>query len=166
MEQPVKSANDEREYRNVKLPNGIVALLCYDPEMAAAAADEEDGSDSDGSQGSEGSEGGDEDGEAGDEDGDKDGEDGDESDDEDGGEGEQRKAAVSMAVGIGSFADPAPGGLAHFCEHMLFMGTKVRTRGYRDRDGARLCLGVRGCEAAPAVRCLKARGIVAACAWW
>ena len=158
MEQPVKSANDVREYRNVKLPNGIVALLCYDPEMAAAAADEEDGSDSDGSQGSEGSEGGDEDG-------DEDGEDGDESDDEDGGEGEQRKAAVSMAVGIGSFADPAPGGLAHFCEHMLFMGTKVRTRGYRDKDGARLCLGVRGCAAAPAVRCLKARRIVAACAW-
>jgi len=40
-------------------------------------------------------------------------------------ESSSRKAACSLAVGIGSFCDPSEyGGLAHFLEHMLFMGTK------------------------------------------
>ena len=44
---------------------------------------------------------------------------------EDGEGTETCKAAASLAVGVGSFADPpAIGGLAHFCEHMLFMGTR------------------------------------------
>ena len=36
-----------------------------------------------------------------------------------------KKAAAALSVGVGSFADPeeAPG-LAHFLEHMLFMGSK------------------------------------------
>jgi nardilysin len=35
-----------------------------------------------------------------------------------------KKAAAAMCVGIGSFADPPKAqGLAHFLEHMLFMGS-------------------------------------------
>ena len=35
-----------------------------------------------------------------------------------------QKAAVAVAVGVGSFSDPPQlGGLAHFLEHMLFMGS-------------------------------------------
>ena len=33
------------------------------------------------------------------------------------------KAAAALDVNIGSMSDPVPG-LAHFCEHMLFLGTK------------------------------------------
>ena len=33
-------------------------------------------------------------------------------------------AAAAVAVGVGSYAEPAAiGGLAHLCEHMLFMGS-------------------------------------------
>ena len=40
---------------------------------------------------------------------------------------ETDRSAAAMAVGVGSFHDDweIPG-LAHFCEHMLFMGTSVR----------------------------------------
>lgn len=43
------------------------------------------------------------------------------------------KSAACMFVGVGSLADPVDplsadgekiGGMAHFCEHMLFLGTK------------------------------------------
>eukprot|EP01022_Parablepharisma_sp_SALTPOND_P018222 TRINITY_DN2967_c0_g1_i1.p1 TRINITY_DN2967_c0_g1~~TRINITY_DN2967_c0_g1_i1.p1 ORF type:complete len:1025 (+),score=91.13 TRINITY_DN2967_c0_g1_i1:5248-8322(+) len=38
---------------------------------------------------------------------------------------EADKSAVALAVGVGSAMDPSDWlGLAHFCEHMLFMGTK------------------------------------------
>ncbi|KAL3700566.1 hypothetical protein R1sor_018588 [Riccia sorocarpa] len=57
----------------------------------------------------------------------------DESDDDDGsrvagpgksGMAPTKKAAAAMSVGVGSFSDPADAqGLAHFLEHMLFMGS-------------------------------------------
>ena len=35
------------------------------------------------------------------------------------------RAAVAVSVGVGSFSDPAElPGLAHFLEHMLFMGSE------------------------------------------
>lgn len=35
------------------------------------------------------------------------------------------KAAAAMSVGSGSWSDPTNRpGLAHFCEHMLFLGTR------------------------------------------
>lgn len=67
-----KSPHDEREYRLVRLDNGLEVLLVHD-----AKAD---------------------------------------------------KAAASMSVNVGHLSDPEDlQGLAHFCEHLLFMGTeKVR----------------------------------------
>lgn len=44
------------------------------------------------------------------------------------------KAAAAMDVSVGSFSDPSKlPGLAHFCEHMLFLGTEK----YRDEDSYR-----------------------------
>eukprot|EP01050_Picozoa_sp_SAG11_P002182 SAG11_NODE_106_length_16423_cov_51.220840_13_plen_132_part_00 len=48
---------------------------------------------------------------------------GEESEDEGGGP-QTKRAAAAVSVGVGSFADPAGAqGLAHFVEHMLFMGS-------------------------------------------
>ncbi|KAJ2784672.1 metalloprotease [Coemansia javaensis] len=64
-----KSQSDTREYRLIRLPNGLVAMLVH-------SADES-------------------------------------------------KACAALDVNVGSLADPPEfQGLAHFCEHLLFMGTK------------------------------------------
>ena len=63
-----KSLSDKRNYKLIKLPNSLKALLVHDPEADTSSA--------------------------------------------------------SMAVRVGAFSDPKEfPGLAHFCEHMLFMGT-------------------------------------------
>ncbi|KAJ1733777.1 metalloprotease [Coemansia biformis] len=64
-----KSLSDSREYRLIRLPNGLVAMVVHDVE--------------------------------------------------------ESKACASLGVNVGSLADPPElQGLAHFCEHLLFMGTK------------------------------------------
>ena len=69
VEQVIKSANDQRQYRHVKLDNQLDVLLISDPTTD--------------------------------------------------------KAAASLDVHIGSYQNPADReGLAHFLEHMLFLGTK------------------------------------------
>ncbi|KAJ2692765.1 metalloprotease, partial [Coemansia spiralis] len=63
-----KSPSDERDYRFIRLPNGLVAMVVHDSD--------------------------------------------------------ESKACASISVNIGSLADPPElQGLAHFCEHLLFMGT-------------------------------------------
>ena len=65
---PVKSPNDDKSYRYIKLDNGLRALLISDPDTP--------------------------------------------------------KSAASLDVYVGSASNPADrGGLAHFLEHMLFLGT-------------------------------------------
>lgn len=137
----IKSPYDRRLYRLIKLENGLTALLVHDPEIypqgeselskaivqSEAEEEEEDEDDED-----EDSEGEDDE----DEDDDDDDDDDDEDDDEDvegeeaelkkkkGGASQTKKAAAAMCVGIGSFSDPPEAqGLAHFLEHMLFMGS-------------------------------------------
>jgi insulysin len=66
---PIKSPNDERQYRYITLENGLRALLISDPDT--------------------------------------------------------EKAAASLDVYVGSSSNPPDrGGLAHFLEHMLFLGTE------------------------------------------
>ncbi|KAL6542868.1 hypothetical protein OROHE_010388 [Orobanche hederae] len=68
----IKSSTDRRDYRFVKLENGLCCLVVHDPSISQ----------------------------------------------------NEKKAAASMAVGLGSFADPKDAqGLAHFLEHMLFLGS-------------------------------------------
>ncbi|XP_018441552.2 nardilysin-like [Raphanus sativus] len=122
----VKSPNDRRLYRVIELENGLSALLIHDPDiyLDASAAD---GQNTDGDQMDEdGEEEEDSDGSYEDDD-DEDMEgDEDEDDDEVKGKGDHqtKKAAAAMCVAMGSFLDPPEAqGLAHFLEHMLFMGS-------------------------------------------
>lgn len=41
--EPVKSPQDKRLYRHIKLPNQLDVLLIEDPEMASAPEDVDDG---------------------------------------------------------------------------------------------------------------------------
>jgi len=70
LETPIqKSANDNRDYRMIRLENGLEALICSDPTTD--------------------------------------------------------KAAAALNVRVGHLSDPEElQGLAHFCEHLLFMGTE------------------------------------------
>ncbi|KAK8307098.1 hypothetical protein V6Z12_D03G171100 [Gossypium hirsutum] len=126
----IKSANDRRLYRVIQLSNGLVALLVHDPQIypdglpqpshlpdktepEAEDEDEDESEDEDG--------GGDED-----EDDEEEDEDEDEADADNEKEktAQTKKAAAAMCVGFGSFSDPPEAqGLAHFLEHMLFMGS-------------------------------------------
>lgn len=123
----VKSPNDRRLYRYIQLPNGLCALLVHDPDIymdgppgsaqpdgiSEDDADEEDDEDDEEESGEE--------------------EDDEDGDDDEGNEGREsaksnapqtKKAAAAMCVGMGSFSDPLDAqGLAHFLEHMLFMGS-------------------------------------------
>lgn len=110
LDTPDKSPADRKEYRAIKLKNGLVALLISDLYGA------EDGDDNAMSDGDNAMSDGD-DGEEGDS--------GEEEEGEDEPEKIKKISAAAMAVKAGSFHEPSDcGGLAHFCEHMIFMGSK------------------------------------------
>ncbi|KAE9349877.1 Nardilysin-like [Phytophthora fragariae] len=119
-----KSPNDQKKYRLLTLPNALQALLISTaevPHVAAAVARESesqlsqldddddqsfsgDGSDMSGSE-------------------DDDGSSFDDSEEERDG-APSRRAGACLTVGVGSFAEPETlPGLAHYLEHMLFMGS-------------------------------------------
>ena len=106
---PNKSPADPLEYRALQLYNGLKVLLISDPtaDMGLSDEDEEDYSEDE-----EMSE---------EEDEMSENEDGEHADDDIG----LRNAAAALCVNSGSFHEPkdAPG-LAHFLEHMVFMGSK------------------------------------------
>ncbi|KAM1254836.1 hypothetical protein ACFX14_029000 [Malus domestica] len=130
----IKSPNDRRLYRLIKLENGLSALLVHDPEIYpqgppdhsksvehSEAEEEEEDEDMDDGDGDEGE---DSEGEEDEEDDDEEGGDGELKKKGKGGDSQTKKAAAAMCVGIGSFSDPFEAqGLAHFLEHMLFMGS-------------------------------------------
>lgn len=124
----VKSPNDRRLYRYIQLPNGLCALLVHDPDIYRDGPPE--GAKPDGISEDDADEEDDEEDE--DESGEEEDEGEDDDDDEDDEERESaksnapqtKKAAAAMCVGMGSFCDPLDAqGLAHFLEHMLFMGS-------------------------------------------
>ncbi|KAJ1297238.1 hypothetical protein BS78_01G362300 [Paspalum vaginatum] len=133
----IKSPNDQRSYRLLRLDNGLCALLVHDPEIYADGYPPQDSKPHEDEEMEEEDE--DEswkDDEDDEEYSDEEGDDDDEEDwKEDGSEPKKRKekggaepivkkAAAAMCVGMGSFADPSKAqGLAHFLEHMLFMGS-------------------------------------------
>eukprot|EP00252_Welwitschia_mirabilis_P007587 TRINITY_DN19118_c0_g1_i1.p1 TRINITY_DN19118_c0_g1~~TRINITY_DN19118_c0_g1_i1.p1 ORF type:complete len:1100 (+),score=208.89 TRINITY_DN19118_c0_g1_i1:181-3300(+) len=137
----IKASTDKRDYRVVHLQNGLTAVLVHDPEIfgnrgtnpldRAQGEDEEDdeyGVEEDREESEDEDE---DDSDRGEED------DGDEEnemvDDVDAPKANDsagsatpppKMAAAAMCVGVGSFSDPMDAqGLAHFLEHMLFMGS-------------------------------------------
>ncbi|CAL9778048.1 unnamed protein product [Musa acuminata subsp. burmannicoides] len=142
----IKPPTDRRSYRIVHLPNGLCAVLVHDPEIYPDGVDpiregvpspmEEDGAmEDDEDEDEDGDEDDDEYESEGDDEELEDGEE-EEENGEDDGDGSQpvkknkkgasptKKAAAAMCVGMGSFSDPSKAqGLAHFLEHMLFMGS-------------------------------------------
>ncbi|XVF46119.1 hypothetical protein PTKIN_Ptkin03bG0001100 [Pterospermum kingtungense] len=117
----IKSPNDRRLYRIVQLHNGLVALLVHDPQIYSdglpqhshfpEAEDQDDDDDEE-----------EEEEEEEDEDEDEDDADDDKQSEEK--TSQTKNAAAAMCVGFGSFSDPPEAqGLAHFLEHMLFMGS-------------------------------------------
>jgi secreted Zn-dependent insulinase-like peptidase len=110
-----KPREDKKLYRLIQLPNQLRALLISDPSIVEQNGDSSDGSSDDGGEEAE---------EVAEEEGEEEEESGEEGDgDDDSTQG--RKAACALSVGVGSLCDP-PGldGLAHYVEHMVFMGTK------------------------------------------
>ncbi|PIN02720.1 Nardilysin [Handroanthus impetiginosus] len=130
----VKSPTDRRSYRFIQLTNGLCALLVHDPEIysdePSGNREHDNTEDKDEDEDEEEEEGEEEDSEEEEEE-----EEGSGEEEEGDGEEEnedvnelkgsvQKKAAAALCVGMGSFADPYEAqGLAHFLEHMLFMGS-------------------------------------------
>ncbi len=99
----VKSESDKKTYRLVHLSSGLRALLIHDPPRDGDDNDESVMTDKDDDKQASG-----------------------DSDDEEHGRVEaDQKAAAALTVGVGSFCDPPDcEGLAHYCEHGLFLGSK------------------------------------------
>jgi hypothetical protein len=122
---PIKDV-DKKHYKLIHLKNGMRVLMIHEPSVEGAY-DQEEAEDE-------------EEEEEGD-DSDFDDHDEDDEDGENNTPGGVRQAAIALAVGVGSFSDSAvrrtdvdPSGkeklendffpgLAHFCEHMLFLGS-------------------------------------------
>jgi nardilysin len=114
---PVKSQSDKKEYRLIKLPNGLTSLLVQhfiDPDQEKDENQEEkdDGkfSESETSDEEKNSENG---------------EDEELEDEEEEDPPKEKMAAVALCIDVGSFQDPPEiQGLSHFLEHMIFMGSE------------------------------------------
>jgi len=122
---PVKSTSDKKEYRVIRLENGLRVLLIADTTYPLEKLDEEEKDAVEEEMELEDEEESEED--SGDE---------DEDDEEDEDEDTPMKRSVTESTGLkmsaaalcvhmGSFSDPEEiPGLAHFLEHMVFMGSK------------------------------------------
>uniref|UniRef100_A0A7S3Q5Z2 Insulysin n=1 Tax=Chaetoceros debilis TaxID=122233 RepID=A0A7S3Q5Z2_9STRA len=121
---PSRSPLDKKLYRQILLENGLRVVLISDTEAMLHQElyeyDDDDSDDSDGGDGGTGNDTDKKESEPKEEEEDSDSDDSEEEDDDAG----LRKAAAALVVGAGSFHDPAcANGMAHFLEHMLFMGT-------------------------------------------
>uniref|UniRef100_H2UTN3 Nardilysin convertase n=1 Tax=Takifugu rubripes TaxID=31033 RepID=H2UTN3_TAKRU len=116
----IKSPSDPKQYRYIVLDNGLKALLISDYSGPAASEDEEEEEGED--EGEEEEEDEDEDDE---ETGDEMEEEVEEEDDDNEAKKKRGNSAAALCVGVGSFSDPDDlPGLAHFLEHMVFMGSE------------------------------------------
>ncbi|CAL1679211.1 unnamed protein product [Lasius platythorax] len=124
LETPVKSQNDTNEYRVIRLENGLTALLISDVNSEICASQDNDLDKADSKDEIE-DEYTDEDDEEDEEEADDENEDEDTSDKYDEGKKNHIRAACGVCVGVGGFSDPPEiPGMAHFLEHMVFMGSE------------------------------------------
>ncbi len=142
---PEKPLTDKKNYRAIRLPNGLRALLISDTSypLDKLAMEEEQEEADKGKEASADEE--EEEGDSEEEDEDleeeeESEEEGEEEDEDDSpmakkkssSSGGLKKSAAALCVGVGSFSDPAVlPGLAHFVEHMVFMGSEK----YPDENG-------------------------------
>ncbi|XP_077395060.1 nardilysin-like [Festucalex cinctus] len=121
----VKSPSDPKEYRYIVLDNGLRALLISDFSSPAVSKDDDEEEEEEGGEEEEEEE---EEDESGDETNEESDEGGDEDDDWEGKKkrgNAEKQSAAALCVGVGSFSDPTDlPGLAHFLEHMVFMGSE------------------------------------------
>ena len=114
---PVKSSQDVKDYKVIKLPNGLQALLISDTSYDLEKLDEEEAEMAENATEDESEE-------------DEDDEEMSEDDNEDDESSENsssglKKSAAGLSIKMGSFSDPHElPGLAHFLEHMVFMGSE------------------------------------------
>ncbi|XP_013763359.1 nardilysin-like [Pundamilia nyererei] len=131
----VKSPSDPKRYRYIELSNGLRALLISDfsgadgeggngesAEQEEEQEEEEGGEEDEGDSG-EGSE--EEEGDRAEEEQDSDFEELEEENPVKKKKSSEKQAAAALCIGVGSFSDPDElPGLAHFLEHMVFMGSE------------------------------------------
>uniref|UniRef100_A0A673CE63 Nardilysin-like n=1 Tax=Sphaeramia orbicularis TaxID=375764 RepID=A0A673CE63_9TELE len=132
----IKSPSDPKKYRYIELSNGLRVLLISDFSGSNAKGGGDDQQDQAGAQGrdeveeeeegdsGEGSEEDEEENEEEEQDSDF-----DELDEENAGKkkkgSSEKQAAAALCISVGSFSDPDDlPGLAHFLEHMVFMGSE------------------------------------------
>uniref|UniRef100_A0A8C1P962 Nardilysin a (N-arginine dibasic convertase) n=1 Tax=Cyprinus carpio TaxID=7962 RepID=A0A8C1P962_CYPCA len=131
--QIIKSPSDPKQYRYIELGNGLRALLISD--LSGLDGKTEDDEDSEEEEEEEGGEEEEEEGDSGEGTDEESEEDGDSQDsdfeelDEDNDrkkkKGSEKQSAAALCIGVGSFSDPNDlPGLAHFLEHMVFMGSE------------------------------------------
>uniref|UniRef100_A0AAY4A2R5 Nardilysin n=1 Tax=Denticeps clupeoides TaxID=299321 RepID=A0AAY4A2R5_9TELE len=132
-----KSPSDPKQYRYIELSNGLKALLISDFSGSPALEDDEEEEEEEEEEGSgdeeeeeeeegDSGEGTDEETEEGEEEQDSDFEELDEDHDARKKKAcSEKQSAAALCVGVGSFSDPGDlPGLAHFLEHMVFMGSE------------------------------------------
>ncbi|CAH2986249.1 unnamed protein product [Chilo suppressalis] len=117
--EPIKSESDKKIYKTIRLENGLTALLISDPSRPVnndeSSSSEEESSGTDESTGPESDSGKSVQSATSDQHGSK----------RKGEFDEEKLAAVALCVGVGSYSDPQDiQGLAHFVEHMVFMGSE------------------------------------------